>query len=271
MPIMDIPYPLDQQDDLPLCRFRSIWKVQADDSYLSDKPNGFSAPGLFATIEGTGRISMAGDGRLLQAGTIFFADRGIPCAYRCLGGDWKFYFIDFDRMDLVRWLGLPVGEVSTSARISDAVELCERMIDNLIVQPAGYAFAAHHYLQELLLLFARERSAARSTRYPELDPVLYRMHKTIGLPYRLEDFIADSGLSRTAFFSRFREMTGRSPVQYMLELKLASAKASLETTNLSVKEIASALHFYDEFHFSKMFKQRFGVSPRSYRNGERPI
>lgn len=41
----------------------------------------------------------------------------------------------------------------------------------------------------------------------------------------------------------------------MLKLKLESAKVSLDTTSLSAKKIASALHFYDEFHFSKLFKK----------------
>ncbi|WP_269432460.1 helix-turn-helix domain-containing protein [Gordoniibacillus kamchatkensis] len=63
----------------------------------------------------------------------------------------------------------------------------------------------------------------------------------------------------------FRSRTGMSPSRYMQGLKLDSAKAALETTRLSVKEIAAALHFYDEFHFSKLFKQRYGISPREYR------
>ncbi|MHA6480981.1 helix-turn-helix domain-containing protein [Paenibacillus sp. strain BS8-2] len=267
MPVMDIPYELKPSDELPACKFHTIWKVHANNAYQVDKPGGFSVPGLFVTIEGTGSLTMAGEPAFLHAGTFFFVDTGIPCSYRCLNGDWKFYFIDFDRMDLVRSLDLPSGQVMTSARIPDAVKLCEQMIDNLIVQPVGYAYSAHHSVQALLLLFARERSDTRSSRYPELDSVLFRMHKNIDKPYELDSFIAESGLSRTAFFSRFRAMTGRSPARYMLELKLASAKASLETTNLSIKEIASALSFYDEFHFSKMFKQRYSVSPKAYRKG----
>lgn len=147
----------------------------------------------------------------------------------------------------------------------DAVRLCERLIDRLIIQPRGYGYSARLLAQELLLLFAEEDGGDARHRHPELDDILYLMHRDIGESVPMDVYVRGSGLSRTVFFSRFRGRTGLSPGQYVQELKLASAKATLETTPSSVKEIAAALGFYDEFHFSKLFKQRFGRSPRAYR------
>ncbi|MBB6672503.1 AraC family transcriptional regulator [Cohnella nanjingensis] len=273
MSYMDIPYRLDESAEPPACRFRSVWKVQANDAYQVAQSNGFAALGLFVTYEGQGSLTVdrtVDSGRFeLQAGTFVFVQAEVPCSYRCRDGDWKFYFFEFDGLERVRHWGLPIGRVATTARMPEAVRKCEQLIDGMIVQPIGYRDSAHNLLNELLLLFAREPSIGRAKRHPELDAVLYRMHKNIGTPFRVDEAVRDSGLSRTAFFSRFRETTGTSPAEYMLGLKLASAKASLEATNLSVKEIAAALHFYDEFHFSKTFKRRYGVSPRDYRRGGR--
>jgi len=91
------------------------------------------------------------------------------------------------------------------------------------------------------------------------------MHKNIDKSFRVDELVRRSGMSRTSFFTRFRAVTGYSPNDYMLMLKLESAKVSLETTSLSVKEIGSKLQFYDEFHFSKLFKRRFGLSPSAFR------
>ncbi len=266
---MDIPYVLEDTAELPECRFRSIWKVQANNSYQSKQPDGFPSSGLFATFAGQGRIELPSGEIELAAGSLLIVEPNKPCAYRCVNDDWKFYFIDYEDRGMTQHLELPHGEATITGKMSEIVRLCESLIDGLIVQPAGFRYGAHLRLQEMLLLLARERSDSRGTRYPELDEALQLMHRNIGMALRIDELVLGSGLSRTAFFQRFREMTGKSPHRYMLELKLTSAKVSLETTSLSIKEIADALSFYDEFHFSRAFKLRFGVSPRSYRRENR--
>ncbi|MFC5448833.1 AraC family transcriptional regulator [Paenibacillus aestuarii] len=262
---MNIPYEIKEQPTVSPCRFGSIWKVQANDAYQVNKAEGFQAPGLFLTYEGQGALTLAGKRYELSAGTFIIVSDAVPSTYHCLENNWKFYFLDFSSLAMIQHLQLPVGTVAASGKMTEAIQLCERLIDNLIVQPAGYAYSADILLQELLLVFAREQSTAALTRYPELDVVLFYMHKNIGKPIRVEDMLQMCGLSRTAFFARFRAMTGLSPSAYMLRLKLESAKASLEMTRLSVKEIAAALHFYDEFHFSRLFKKHSSLSPKEYR------
>lgn len=265
MSFMNIPYELEEGPLPPPCRFQLIWKVQANNAYQAAKPAGFSAPGLFATWEGKGVITLGSEQHELVAGTYIIVPPDIAAAYQCLNGNWKFYYLEFDSLDMALGLDLPVGIPVSTAKMAEAARLNERLINNLIMKPAGYAYDSHLAMQELLLLFARERHADRFGRHPELDDILYRMHQTIGQAVPIEDWVQRSGLSRTAFFTRFRSRTGMSPSQYTQELRLAAAKTSLETTHATVKEIAAALRFYDEFHFSKLFKKRYGMSPRSYR------
>ncbi|BBH20097.1 hypothetical protein Back11_14420 [Paenibacillus baekrokdamisoli] len=265
MSYMDIPYRLEVQAAVPLCKFLSIWKVQANDAYQVNKGEGFLTPGLFIIYEGIGAFSQSTERYELLPGTFFFVREAIPCSYRCQMDNWKFYFLDFSSLEMTHFLNLPICEVVLTGKMTEATQLCERLIDNLIVQPVGYAYSANLLLHEVLLLFAREQSVSETTRHTELDKILFYMHKNIDKPFRIEELVQQSGLSRTTFFARFRSTTGMSPSNYMLKLKLESAKASLETTNLSVKEIASALHFYDEFHFSKLFKRNYGQSPSAFR------
>lgn len=266
MAYMDIPYDVDDRISLPELRFRSIWKVQANRTYQVAKPQGFPMPGIFVTFEGKGTLSLSDMSYELEVGTYTIVPAGIPCTYRCADDTWNFYFIHFEPLDMALELELPVGHPTSSARTAEAVRLCERMIDRLIVKPKGYNFMVNIEMQQLLLLFAAEQDASSRSRCPELDEILYHMHKNIAKPALIDDFVRQSGLSRTVFFARFRSRTGMSPHRYMQELKLASARTALETTNASVKEIAAALQFYDEFQFSKLFKQRFGLSPRAYRH-----
>lgn len=268
MTYVNIPYRLGERSAAPLCRFNTIWKVEANHTYHSKQPKGFYCPGLFLTYEGEGRFTQvqSGESYRLTPGTYFLVQEKTPCTYTCQEDDWKFFYVDFSSLDMVHSLRLPIYEVIETGELEEAVLRCEQLIDNLIVQPTGCAYTANILLQELLLLFARERPAPEPfRRRSEIDKALYAMHRNIGAPLDLGELVRNSGMSRTTFFTHFRAMTGLSPNAYMLQLKLESAKASLDTTSLSVKEIAAALHFYDEFHFSKLFKSRYGMSPSAYR------
>lgn len=71
--------------------------------------------------------------------------------------------------------------------------------------------------------------------------------------------VSESGLRKL-----FRDALGISPVQYRLQSRINRAKYLLEATDLSVKEIAARLHFYDEAYFCKLFRTAEGLSPRQY-------
>ncbi|WP_239696714.1 helix-turn-helix domain-containing protein [Paenibacillus oryzisoli] len=262
---MDIPYGLPTKHKISSCEFISIWEVHANDTYHVTKREGFHVPGIFITYEGNGILSQASETNVLQSGTYFIVQEGVPSTYHCQNNDWKFYFINFSSLDMSRFLELPINEVVSSGKIGLAMQKCEHLIDLLIEQQLGYEFTASILLQEILLLFAKERHAATTQQHQELNKIIIYMHKSIDKTIRVDELIAMSGLARTTFFTRFRSRTGLSPSDYMLKLKLESAKVSLETTNLSVKEISTNLQFYDEFHFSKLFKRHYDISPSAFR------
>ena len=63
----------------------------------------------------------------------------------------------------------------------------------------------------------------------------------------------------------FNHKLSISPMKYINEVKVASAKELLRTGNLTIKEIAARLHFSDPLYFSRVFSQTEGLSPREYR------
>ncbi|KRF02279.1 hypothetical protein ASG89_24840 [Paenibacillus sp. Soil766] len=264
MTYIDIPYELEKRDvSLPL--FHSIWKVHANNSYEVWKRGGFKCPGVFLTFDGKGSITLANQTYELEKNTFFFVEDSIPAMYKCLNNNWKFYFLDFSQLYMTRNLQLPIREVISTGKMAEAMQLCERMIDGLIAQPLGYEYASNILLQEMFLLFTREHSLVALSHHTELNQILIYIHRNLDKQIRIEDLLQLCGWSRTTFFNRFRALTGLSPTDYLLKLKLAAARVALETTSLSLKEIAAKLHFYDEFHFSKLFKKAFDQSPSMYR------
>lgn len=81
----------------------------------------------------------------------------------------------------------------------------------------------------------------------------------------LEEFAGRYQMSYSYFRRLFKTYTGLSPAQYHLQLRLQKARELLSSTNKPVKEIAFSLGFESQFHFSKIYKKKFGFSPNKTR------
>lgn len=64
----------------------------------------------------------------------------------------------------------------------------------------------------------------------------------------------------------FKEETGESPINYLIKIRLEKAKEILTSYNSgSIKSIANEVGYDDVYHFSKLFKKYYGISPQNYR------
>ncbi|MBO9597883.1 MAG: helix-turn-helix domain-containing protein, partial [Cohnella sp.] len=73
------------------------------------------------------------------------------------------------------------------------------------------------------------------------------------------------GMSRSYFSQCYKKFTGVSFGDALRSMKIEQAKGLLSTTELSVYEIASAIGFEDDKHFSRVFRERTGAYPTEYR------
>ncbi len=82
----------------------------------------------------------------------------------------------------------------------------------------------------------------------------------------LEDVAAVAGLSRFQLVRAFRRATGCTPHAYLMERRLAAAKARLRAGEPPA-EVAAAVGLYDQPHFTRRFKQLYGITPGAYQAG----
>jgi AraC-like DNA-binding protein len=66
--------------------------------------------------------------------------------------------------------------------------------------------------------------------------------------------------------SLFKELTGQTPLEYMLHLRISKAHELLLQTRMTNGEIAEYLGFYDSSYFFRIFKRVMGYPPSSIRN-----
>jgi len=82
-------------------------------------------------------------------------------------------------------------------------------------------------------------------------------------------YAAEQCLSPRYFSSVIKERSGRSALQWIVQMVISSARQMLSTTDLSIKEIATDFNFPSQSFFGKYFKQYVGISPKEYRLRER--
>jgi AraC-like DNA-binding protein len=81
----------------------------------------------------------------------------------------------------------------------------------------------------------------------------------------LDELMKIADISPNHFRLVFRHITGKSPRQYLLDIRFRAAKWHLQTTDLSIKEIAASVGFPSARDFSRLFRKHAGDSPLAFR------
>jgi AraC family transcriptional regulator len=76
------------------------------------------------------------------------------------------------------------------------------------------------------------------------------------------------GLSRNHFGHAFRQSMGMTLRDFILERRIVRAKALLQNRSISIAQIALAVGFANQSHFTAQFRRRTGVSPGRFRRGD---
>lgn len=86
-------------------------------------------------------------------------------------------------------------------------------------------------------------------------------------PLGIADMANVLGLSEGYFIRAFKHATGKSPHSYLIDRRLARARARMLDSNASLSHIALACGFNSQAHMATVFKQRLGISPAQLRQG----
>nr|WP_053185177.1 AraC family transcriptional regulator [Pseudomonas thivervalensis] len=89
-------------------------------------------------------------------------------------------------------------------------------------------------------------------------------------PLGVKDMSGLLGLSEGYFMRAFKQATGKSPHSYLIDRRLAKARALMRDSTARLADIAQACGFNSQAHMTTLFKQRLGVSPAQLRGYSRP-
>lgn len=98
-----------------------------------------------------------------------------------------------------------------------------------------------------------------------IDEIRHYLRDNLAQPHAVGALADRARMSRYHFIRSYRRRTGHTPMEDLRRMRVDAACDLLLTTTLPLKEIASSVGFYDEFHFSKVFRTYHRVPPGSFR------
>lgn len=143
-----------------------------------------------------------------------------------------------------------------------------------IENSACLASIAQLLLHETLIAW-EETPPGDRTRVKALDPqIVARIdryieqnmeeHVDLGFMARL------AGMSRYHFLRTFKEATGFSPLQYVIAKRVDRAQQLLSKSSEPIAEVAYAVGFSSQSHFTSAFKRQLGTTPGAFRRRWHP-
>lgn len=123
-------------------------------------------------------------------------------------------------------------------------------------------------IHELIINLHRHTTQAKAKTSKPSDAEIIRAY----LDDHIYDKVTMNDLSALIFRCEsqmiriFKNAYGTTPYNYLLDIRIITAKHMLAETDMSVKEIAFKLGYADEHYFSYLFKQKTGQTPTTYKN-----
>jgi AraC-like DNA-binding protein len=142
------------------------------------------------------------------------------------------------------------------------------MLFEIARKEPGYELFLKNKLEEIIIFLSRKYSQISIPKAKSL----VRIGKAIDFIERnfhnniyIQQLAELSFMSVRNFQRIFKEATGQSPNDFLLELRIQNASKLLTETDLAIYDISEQVGISDWFYFSKAFKKKFGVSPLKYR------
>lgn len=154
---------------------------------------------------------------------------------------------------------------------------CYEMIAENESAQIGKYFMLKSHLIQILLLMVRDITEVETSNQKGCNFESYNKSYAVKriINYLNENYENKISLDQIAhnmylspvYISKiFKEETGESPINYLIKIRLEKAKDILiNTEGGSIKSIANRVGYEDVYHFSKLFKKYYGISPLYYK------
>ncbi len=167
--------------------------------------------------------------------------------------------------------GMPI--IHTTGELQQKIFRLAKTIkqENAQLQPGRY-FMMRSCLIQILLMLVRAQSKAATPKKGYAFESVNKLYIVEQIASYFEEHYAEkisldqiaSNMYLSPFYISkvFKSETGSTPIHYLIDIRLEHAKELLEKGQCnSIQEVAQQVGYDDAYHFSKLFKKKYGLPP----------
>lgn len=210
---------------------------------------------LHFVVSGRGIFQRGGVTHRLAAGSIFVIPPYEETYYEADAEQpWTYIWVGFStEFDVKELLVEPVIRCPGAGMVFEEMKYCRHL-------ESGRSAYLSGKLWELISLL-QERS---NTEIGYVDKAVHCMHSEYMSGITVQEIASRLNLDRCYFSTLFKTQMGIPPMQYLIRLRMEKAAELMREHGERPSTAGASVGYPDLYHFSKVFKGYFGLSPRAY-------
>ncbi len=156
---------------------------------------------------------------------------------------------------------------------NELLRYMRQYMEEASLKQAGYEFMTHTIVNQIVIILLRQLRSNIShniieRNYHEKDGInraISFLKENYHRDYSLESVAQTANLSPYHFIRVFKLTTGKTPYDYLLDIKIDKACHLLRSSKISVTEACFICGFNNLEHFSSVFKRKTGMLPSQYK------
>ncbi len=232
---------------------------------------------LHVILSGRGILTVNGITHPMHRGQMFVTKPGEQSWYRADEKDpWVYCWMTFDGNKAPKYvesIGLPEG-INWRDCYTDPMEyynIVKETLNRPEMTLANDLWRLAHLLSFISLAAESESKKQHLSRH--VSDISTDIYVDKAITYiqsnfsniKISDVARNIGINRSYLTKIFKQKTGISPQEYLMERKLSYACKLLIETDAQIQDIARRIGYENLLTFSKIFKGRYGISPKNYR------
>lgn len=225
-------------------------------------------------LEGSGALEYREEKSELNAGDMVIIDCRKEHSYYCTPESWKIQWMHFNGSCISGYL----AEITEKSCPLHSEKLAKKFTSMIGAAKSGADKIEYTGIDDLnrstaiiqfCMEFLHEIRTTQDCTGKELSPVVKKAIELFEERFQeklsLETVCAGLGVSKFHFSRLFKEQTGCSPYEYLINLRISFSKNLLRSTSCDIAEISDRAGFDNSSYFISIFHKREGVTPLKYR------
>jgi AraC family transcriptional regulator, arabinose operon regulatory protein len=240
--------------------------------FTSCNKNGRQDYYLIYLFAGELEMDLEGQAHTVRGGSLVIFPPG--CAYRYAKRDreelvyfWA-HFTGYGAQEMLTNCHLSTNTLYHAGISGDVADSFRHMFQNFINRDNCYESAVSAQLTLICVQLRRKINGIAPIQSFNVTGKIRKsldfMHRNYKDPITIAELADIEHLSASRYCALFRQCTGVSPQNFLIDLRLKTATELMLGTDLNVKQIARSIGYSDPLYFSRLFKARKGVSPGKY-------